>query len=192
MPHDGELLQKLRPAIVSTQKLADSWDGDFHSFQVRHGDLVRETFDALTSEHHDHTNFPDAPFGHWHMHPFVVLSLFDDARLIWVDRPVADWIASLERWERSHPETYPHHERWDTHRKKVVGNRLKRRYMAELDVPTRCFRLHIDELGDYTALSTQLQVEAPSEPFPHVNRQSRVASLVRLGRKTVESARQRT
>jgi len=171
MPHDGELLQKLRPAIVSTQKLADSWDGDFHSFQVRHGDLVRETFDALTSEHHDHTNFPDAPFGHWHMHPFVVLSLFDDARLIWVDRPVADWIASLERWERSHPETYPHHERWDTHRKKVVGNRLKRRYMAE---------------GRFR------RVEAPSEPFPHVNRQSRVASLVRLGRKTVESARQRT
>ena len=120
--------------------------------------------------------FSDAPFGHSHLHPFLCKAIAPKARLIWVDRPLGDWLASVRNWELSHPQTYPRHDLWNTDPETRKKQLIRRRRTLEFQFrqlaaarPADCLMLHIDALKSYDTLAAFCGVPVPPGPVPRLN-----------------------
>jgi hypothetical protein len=130
---------------------------------------VRQTLSGLTRRLARFDIYSDAPFGHTHLHPFARKAIAPQARFIWVNRPMDEWLDSVRRWEIAHPDVYPRHvvwarnpegrattlrKRWDRHHKQF--ERLA------ADYPQDCLELSVDDLEDYRALAAFCGVAAPA------------------------------
>ncbi|MEY1557954.1 sulfotransferase [Yoonia sp. R2331] len=120
--------------------------------------------------------FSDAPFGHTQLHPFIRKAIAPKARFIWVNRPKDAWLASVRKWELSHPETYPKHDLWHTDPEAKIEMLMKRRRRQRLQFkaladarPDDCLTMHIDDLKTYDVLADFCGVPVPSAPVPRSN-----------------------
>ena len=123
--------------------------------------------------------FSDAPFGHGHIHPFILKAMAPRARFIWVNRPRKDWMKSVRAWEEAHPEIYPRHAEWrsdpETRRRglrKLWQKRLTRFRRLAADYPQDCLELDITELQSWDVLAGFCKRPAP-EGTPAVRNVSR-------------------
>lgn len=115
-----------------------------------------------------HDVFSDAPFGHSHIHPFLLRALVPKARFIWVNRDRKSWFASVRAWELAHPEVHARHRLWledpDERRRllrRLWSQRHARFCALKADFPQDCLELDLSELGDWSRLAAFCGRPAP-------------------------------
>lgn len=175
MPYTGDLLDRFADVIKPLNALALERQG-FRKFESDHGERVRADLADLVKKVAPYDVFPDAPFGHTHLHPFVRKALAPEARFIWVNRDRRDWLSSVENWETSHPEIYPAHTDW-TERPKRRRSIMRSRWRVEYTqfkrlrrvFPDHCLELEWSDLGDFTALAAFYDMPVPDRAFPRSN-----------------------
>jgi hypothetical protein len=177
MPHDGALLRRFLPQIRAANRQAAT-SPDIDSFVRRHGAAQRAALAGLTRALAPYDVFADAPFGHVHLHPFLHRLLAPRACLIWVHRPVEDWLASVRRWELAHPALYPRHGEWlsDPDGRAALKRRNRDRALAAFrrlatapGEAERCLELPWAALDSYDALAAFYAVPVPAQGFPRRN-----------------------
>jgi len=175
MRYNSALLARFKTEIDAVNTLAKTAKS-VRQFEHAHMQEVREKLAGLTQECAVFDIFSDAPFGHAHIHPFVRSVLAPDARFIWINRTYADWQRSIERWQISHPETYPSHSRWKSHPKmqrKIMRERWKdhRKAFRRLarQRPQQCLELELENLRKYDELAAFCALPTINKPFPIVD-----------------------
>lgn len=120
--------------------------------------------------------FADAPFGHGHINPMTLKSLFPEARFVWAQRPIPSWIKSVEAWETSRPGLYSHAEKWQQDRERrieMLRNMRRRRHnafkTAEAEWPDDCHRVDPASPTAMADLAAFCGRPDPGLPFPHAN-----------------------
>lgn len=139
-------------------------------------DQVREILAPVLAAARRFDVFADAPLGHTHIHPFARRAIAPNSKFIWVHRDPEDWLASVRRWEESHPDIYPRHVFWTSHPKRRPRQlaELWRRNLSHFHrlaevFPEDCLELDIADLDDYTKLAAFYGVEAPDAPLKRYN-----------------------
>ncbi|MDW4498863.1 sulfotransferase [Sulfitobacter sp. D35] len=167
MRYKQGLLTDLRPTIremnASVPKNADARD-----YIAANADALRDPFASVLPLLRSYDVFHDAPLGHSHIHPFILKALESQARFIWVNRPRKEWIASVRRWEQSHPDLYPRQWEWDTEpgaRRKALRKFWDKRYRRfqrlAADFPGDCLEMDVADLASWEVLAKFCDRPAP-------------------------------
>jgi hypothetical protein len=176
MPYRPDLLRSHRETLRQFSRLAQkSESGD--AFLEAHGAELRRTLRDFTRALAPYDIFPDAPFGHIHIHPLVKKALAPRARLIWIHRDFDEWIDSVRRWEEGHPEIYgdkiaqwaedPDGRR--TRMREFWIHHLRRFRKTARAFPGDCLELDLAQLDTMDALAAFYGLDAAGKPFPRRN-----------------------
>jgi len=159
MPHSGDLLPAHRRTIRRLN-LSIPREARARDWIASHGAAARAALRGLMPVLTRYDVFHDAPFGHGHIHPFILKAMAPGARFIWVNRPRKAWMRSVRAWEETHPEIYPRHVEWQTdpdmrrrELRKLWQRRLTRFRRLADDYPDDCLELDSSELRNWAALS---------------------------------------
>ena len=175
MPYKRGMLARHRDTFRQANRIAGSVRTARRFFET-HVDEVRQVMAGVMPDVSPYDLFSDAPLGHVHLHPFVRRAIAPDSKFIWVHRDEADWIASVRRWEESHPDLYPRHVHWTTdppRRPRELRGLWKRslKHFVALEemFPHDCLQIGIGDLGDYEKLAAFYGVDAPEKPLKRYN-----------------------
>lgn len=143
-------------------------DAGARDWIASNSDAARRVLSPFHSYLNKYDVFSDAPFGHWHVHCFVMKAAVPGARFIWFNRPFEDWIASVRAWETSHPEMYPRHVDWDKdpEQRATRMRRRRRRHHREFrrlaaEYPQDCLELSPEDLKSWDKIAAFCGLPAP-------------------------------
>lgn len=180
MPYSPAVLRAHRRVIARYNKAANRSESAAAFLEAHGADAVAE-LRGFTRALAPYDVFPDAPFGHNHLHPFLQKALAPRARFIWVNRDIPDWVASVRRWEEGHPEVYPRRVReWQAdprQRRRALRRTWQKRHARFLQLaeafPGDCLEVHLSELDTMDPLCRFYGLEETGQPFPRRNIGSR-------------------
>lgn len=176
MKYRGQLLRDYRSEIRKVNSFANR-EPDFRTFRKEYSKKIRNTLSDFLHEVADYDIFSDAPFGHIAIHPYVKKIVAPKAKFIWVHRETDSWLDSIERWEISHPETYPkEHKRWKNDRQNKIDELIDKRkveyrkfFRLLNNFPKDCCELQLETLNTFEPLCEFYNLPVPSTPFPIKN-----------------------
>ncbi|MGJ8547370.1 MAG: sulfotransferase [Sulfitobacter sp.] len=167
MRYARAVMQAHRAEIAALTKAVPR-DISAKDYLAAHGPEVRERLKGLLPHLERYDVFSDAPFGHSHIHPFILKALSPQARFIWVNRGQKDWLASVRAWEEKHPDVYPRHVEWardaDARAKllcQMRRQRLRRLRRLAQDFPHDCLMMDIADLQSWKTLADFCGLPAP-------------------------------
>lgn len=123
---------------------------------------LRKILDFVTKKTKQYESFSDSPIGHEFIDPVLKKILWIDAKFIFLQRPLKDWITSTKKHYK-----YPDTLSCEYFRKKrelyIARYRLIEKYFPE-DV------LYYDLGSGWESICNFLNVEVPNQEFPYVNK----------------------